>query len=204
MCDTKRRFERTFATTTTTKHFDDNNNMSTTPNDRVVETAAKSLDDDDVVLEMIRACAHKNQCYSCGNKSVVDEKIVNDECAYTFASPFVLSRGEKEQQCRGIFVNMKTRRAVSRKYLRLDSRKTNRQGLYLERRFRKVFDDVKIEEDEKEEKKKYYYYETGRRNTRRIRREDFAKPKYTVAKEERIVAIRLRARRDLGGNEGGF
>ena len=116
--------------------------MSTTPNERVVETCAKSLDDD-VVLEMIRACVHKNQCYSCGeDESVVDEKIVNDECAYTFASPFVLSGSEKEQYG-GIFVNMKTRRAVSRKYLRLDSRKTNRQGLYLERRFRKVFDDVK-------------------------------------------------------------
>ena len=92
--------------------------MSTTPNEpRVVETCAKSLDDD-VVLEMIRACVHKNQCYSCGedDESVVDEKIVNDECAYTFASPFVLSRCEKEQQRRGIFVNMKTRRAVSRKY----------------------------------------------------------------------------------------
>merc|ERR1712216_758631 len=143
----KRHFERTFATTTTTEHFNDNNNMSTTPNERVlVETCAKSLDDD-VVLEMIRACVYKNQCYSCGeDASVVDEKIVNDECAYTFASPFVLSsRCEKEQcKCCGIFVNMKTRRAVSRKYLRLDSRKTNRQGLYLERRFRKVFDDVKI------------------------------------------------------------
>ncbi|CAL6422145.1 unnamed protein product [Bathycoccus prasinos] len=135
--------------------------MSTTPNERV-ETAAKSLDDD-VVLEMIRECVQKNQCYSCGedesvvcasgNKDfVVDEKIVNDECAYTFASPFVLSSCEKEQQCYGIFVNMKTRRAVSRKYLRLDSRKTNRQGIH-----------GGFEE------------------------EDFAKPKYTVAKEERIV-----------------
>lgn len=172
-----------------TKHFDNNNNMSTTPNDRVVETAAKSLDDDDVVLEMIRACAHKNQCYSCGeDESVVDEKIVNDECAYTFASPFVLSRGEKEQQCRGIFVNMKTRRAVSRKYLRLDSRKTNRQGLYLERRFRKVFDDVKIEEEEKEEKRKSTpITKLGVGIHGGFEEEDFAKPKYTVAKEERIV-----------------
>ena len=77
--------------------------MSTTPNERVVvETcAAKSLDDDDVVLEMIRACVQKNQCYSCGeDASVVDEKIVNDECAYTFASPFVLSLGEKEKRAR--------------------------------------------------------------------------------------------------------
>ena len=77
--------------------------MSTTPNERVVvETcAARSLDDDDVVLEMIRACVHKNQCYSCGeDESVVDEKIVNDECAYTFASPFVLSLGEKEKRAR--------------------------------------------------------------------------------------------------------
>ena len=84
--------------TTTTKHFDDNNNMSTTPNDRVVETCAKSLDDNDVVLEMIRACVQKNQCSSCGEDAsvvcafgnedvVVDEKIVNDECAFTFASP---------------------------------------------------------------------------------------------------------------------
>lgn len=172
-----------------TKHFDNNNNMSTTPNDRVVETAAKSLDDDDVVLEMIRACAHKNQCYSCGeDESVVDEKIVNDECAYTFASPFVLSRGEKEQQCRGIFVNMKTRRAVSRKYLRLDSRKTNRQGLYLERRFRKVFDDVKIEEEEKEEKRKSTpITKLGVGIHGGFEEEDFAKPKYTVAKDERIV-----------------
>ena len=139
--------------------------MSTIPNERVVETAAKSLDDDDVVLEMIRECVEKNQCYSCvedesvvcasqGNEDfVVDEKIVNDECAYTFASPFVLSGSEKEQHDGGIFVNMKTRRAVSRKYLRLDSRKTNKQGLYLERRFRKVFDDV-VNEEEKEEKKK--------------------------------------------------
>ena len=140
-------------TTRRTEHFNDDDNMSTTPNERVVETAAKSLDDD-VVLEMIRACVQKNQCYSCGeDASVVDEKIVNDECAYTFASPFVLSRCEKEQQRRGIFVNMKTRRAVSRKYLRVDSRKTNRQGLYLERRFRKVFDDV-VNEEEKEEEKK--------------------------------------------------
>ena len=96
-------------------HFnDDDDNMSTTPNERVVvETAAKSLDDDDVVLEMIRACVHKNQCYSCVGEdaSVVDEKIVNDECAYTFASP-LLSGSAKEQYPGGIFVNMKTRRAV--------------------------------------------------------------------------------------------
>ena len=153
MCDTKRHFERTFATTTsTTEHFnDDDENMSTTLNERVVvETCAKSLDDD-VVLELIRACVQKNQCYSCVGEdaSVVDEKIVNDECAYTFASPFVLSGSAKEQYPGGIFVNMKTRRAVSRKYLRVDSRKTNRQGLYLERRFRKVFDDV-VNEEEKE------------------------------------------------------
>lgn len=139
--------------------------MSTTPNER--ETAAKSLDDDDdVVVEMIRECVQKNQCYSCGEASVGnaasgntfvdDEKIVNDECAYTFASPIVLSQSdEKEKSSHGIFVNMKTRRAVSRKYLRVDSRKTNRQGLYVERRFRKVFDDVtKVEKEEKEEEKK--------------------------------------------------
>ena len=83
---------------------------------------------------------------------------------------------------------MKTRRAVSRKYLRLDSRKTNRQGLYLERRFRKVFDDVKIEEDEKEEKRKSTTItKLGVGIHGGFEEEDFAKPKYTVAKEERIV-----------------
>ena len=101
--------------------------------------------------------------------SRLDVVVVNDECAYTFDGPLHYSSKRKRRKTAdasgnendddddddddddrddcGIFVNMKTLRATTRKYLQLDSKKTEKQGLYVTRKWTKVFFE---EEEEKE------------------------------------------------------
>ena len=145
---------------------------------------------EETIVASIRALVHKGQCALSISAS---DKIVNDECAYTFDGPLKTTQTEED----GIFVNMKTLCAVSRKYLRMDSMKTEKQGLYLKRRFRKVFIEDNDGKSEDEEMTTVDDASTAKREKKEITKlgigveggfgEEDAKPKFTLEKDERIV-----------------
>ena len=146
---------------------------------------------EETIVASMRALVHKGQCALSISAS---DKIVNDECAYTFDGPLKTTQQTKED---GIFVNMKTLCAVSRKYLRMDSMKTENQGLYLKRRFRKVFIEDNDGKSEDEEMTTGDDASTAKREKKEITKlgigveggfgEEDAKPKFTLEKDERIV-----------------
>ena len=132
--------------------------------------ASSVMEEASVLVEAINALCDEEKggvnSLCCSSFDVV---VVNDECAYTFDGPLHYSSKRKRRKTAdasgnendddddddddddrddcGIFVNMKTLRATTRKYLQLDSKKTEKQGLYVTRKWTKIF-----EEEEEEEK----------------------------------------------------
>ena len=179
-----------------------------------MSTTTKASMEASVLLEAIRAlCEEKGGVNSlCAFARSSFDVVVNDECAYTFDGPLHYSSKRKrrktaasgnenddddddddDRDC-GVFVNMKTLRATTRKYLQLDSKKTEKQGLYVTRKWTKVFFEEEEEKGGGEDSK----MDDSKKNAKATPTklgigveggfdEEDAKPKYAIEKDERIV-----------------
>ena len=181
--------------------------------------ASSVMEEASVLVEAINALCDEEKggvnSLCCSSFDVV---VVNDECAYTFDGPLHYSSKRKRRKTAdasgnendddddddddedddrdyyGIFVNMKTLRATTRKYLQLDSKKTEKQGLYVTRKWTKVFFEEEEEKGGGEDSK----MDDSKKNAKATPTklgigveggfdEEDAKPKYAIEKDERIV-----------------
>ena len=121
------------------------------------------------------------------------ESSVNDECAYSFKSRFYRATDRDENDLRnddddgrGIFVNMRTFYSCAREFLKLDSERSDGQGLYVQRVCRKIFDDDdECDDDEKENVAKMMPVKLAI-GVEGGFDEEHAKKKYRVEKVERV------------------